>query len=269
VANSGPPTAADPGPARSGRVLSFWDHLEELRWTLLKALTALTLTTGFCLAFTDAIYRVLQRPLQPLQGKVELLYATPIDPFLIKLKLALLGGVILALPFLLYFTWSFVAPGLTARERRVAWTAIGSGVVFFLIGAGFGYLFLPIGLPYLVSFGMPGVRHLYPLNRYITFCVRLLLGFGLIFECPVIIGTLVHLQLVEVRTLRRGRPYAVIGALLIGAVLTPPDVFSQVVIAVPLMLLYEASIMVGTWQQRRQRRSGTVTQPTDNRRDTR
>ena len=226
--------------------MSFWDHLEELRWTLLRCLAALFIATGIGFVFTSAIYGVLQRPLSSLGGRVELVFSGPLDAFLIRLKLAVLTGVILALPFMLAFIWRFVAPGLRGRERSVIWGAVAAGTVFFCVGAVFGYYLLFFGLPALVRLGVsgPGVRHLWSLKSYMDFCFRFVLAFGVVFEFPVITVALARLGLLEASTLRRIRPYAVIGIFVLAAFITPPDPVTQVMLGLPLLVLYEASIFV-------------------------
>jgi len=232
-----------------GREMAVWQHLEELRWAIIKSIVVVALTTTAAFAFTDFVWAVLRLPFARIADQVELIYSGPLDAFLVKVKLALLAGLVAAAPFVLGFLWSFVAPGLTRRERCVVYCGVGVGSVFFGLGVGFGYLLLPYGLQFLVSFSVPGFGNLWPVVHYLDFCLRLLLGFGLVFELPVVLTLLVRLDLVRVATLRRFRPYAVIAAFVLAAVLTPPDIVSQIALALPIIGLYEMSILLGRWQE--------------------
>jgi sec-independent protein translocase protein TatC len=228
------------------KYMSFWEHLEEFRWVLLKTIAALVIGTGIGLAFTSSTYQAMQLPVRLLDTPVELIFTGPLDPFLVRLKLGLLTGVVLALPFILLFVWQFAAPGLKSSEMRLAWVAAGAGTFFFIIGAGFGYLVLIYGLPGLIALGFAGedIRHLWPLSTYLSFCLRLLLAFGAVFELPVVTVALARLGLVTAAALRRVRPYAVILIFILAAVLTPPDALTQIMLGVPLLVLYEASIFI-------------------------
>jgi len=234
--------------------MSFWDHLEELRWVVFKSIIALIVGTGIGLIFTSSLYKALMLPLNRVQGKVHLVFSGPLDAFLVKIKMALLAGIVIAFPFILTYIWSFVAPGLKKRERRAVWFGIGAGFVFLCIGVTFGYVMLPYGIAFLVSFGAPDIQQLWSLNVYMSFCFRLLIGFGIVFQLPVVLTVLVRLGIVEVDTLAKNRHYAVIIALVVSAILTPPDMISQIVLAGPIMLLYELSILAGRLEEKRQRR---------------
>ncbi len=237
------------------RTMSFWEHLEELRWVLIKCVIVLAVTTTLGLFFTDLVWNVLQGPIREVKDQVEFVFSTPLDAFLVKMKLGLLSGVIVAMPFLLWFSWSFVAPGLKRKERRAVHLGIGFGFAFFCLGVYFGYSLLPFGLKFLVSFDRAfadsGARQLWKMPVYIDFCFRLLLGFGIVFQLPVILSILVRLGIVRVDTLAKNRPYAIILTFVVAAILTPPDVVSQIALALPLMLLYEVSILFGRWQERK------------------
>ena len=241
-------------PDTDDKAMPFWDHLEEFRWVLIKALGVLIITTGISLGFTHLAYGFLQRPLVRIADQVEIIFAAPLDAFVVKLKLAALCGFVIALPLILIFFWSFLAPGLTKSEKRAAWTAVAAGTAFFCIGSTFGYHLLPVALRFLISFGPPNVHQLWPLKIYLEFCLRLLLAFGLVFELPVVLTALIRFGVVEVETLVRYRAHAVVVAFITAAILTPPDFISQIALGVPIVALYELSILGGRWQQRRMRR---------------
>ena len=234
------------------KIMDFWDHLEELRWVILKSLIALGVGVGVGLAFTRFFFRLLLEPLrsEALRDTVELLYRGPLDAFLIKLKMAFLGGAVVAAPFVVIFAWSFVAPGLKQKERKAVYIGGGAGMLFFGVGIAFGYFMLSLILPLLAKFGEAGILHRWDLKQYIDFCFRLLLGVGVAFELPVILVILVRLGLIQLSTLEKGRAYAVVIALVVSAILTPPDPMTQLMLGVPLVLLYELSIIAARWQQR-------------------
>jgi sec-independent protein translocase protein TatC len=182
--------------------------------------------------------------------KVRIVYTSPVGPFTVKLKVAFLGGVVFAVPFICYFIWRFVSPAMDPRERRIAARALAVAVPLFLLGASFGYCFLPFGIPALMKFSAAGVEQIWPFKAYIGFCTRLVIAFGLVFEMPLVLGVLTRLGVVEAQTLAKGRPYAVVVFFVLAAFLTPPDVYSQIALAIPMLALYELSILVAKLQGR-------------------
>ena len=183
--------------------------------------------------------------------RIRITYNSPLDPFMTKIKIAFLGGVAFAIPMILYFIWGFVAPGLKRRERHAVTRASFAAVFCFICGGAFGYSFLPIGIPLLLKFGASGVEQLWPLQTYLGFCVRMVLAFGLVFEMPVLLGVLVRIGLIRTDTLAKRRPYALILFLVLSAFLTPPDIISQCALALPMVLLYEISLLVCRRQERK------------------
>ena len=162
-------------------------------------------------------------------------------------KIALLTAVLLSLPWVLYQAWAFVSPGLYAHERRFAGPLIIFSVVFLVVGIAFAYLFvLPVAYKFFFSFAeKTGANVMQDLQRYWDFTLSIFFGFGLAFEVPVVEMLLVKLGIVTVTDLRQARRYVIVGAFVVAAVLTPPDVLSQFMLAVPLMLLYELGIFLG------------------------
>ena len=233
--------------------MSFWEHLEEFRWVLFKSAGALMVTTLLGFVFIPRLLGLLQLPIKRLgtQVAVELVFSAPMDGFMIQFKMALLAGVALALPFMLYFLWGFITPALHERERQVAGTVAAAAVVLFLLGAALGYGLLYFTLPVLASFGLEGVRQLWNYRQYIDFCFALILGTGLVFEFPLVLLILVKLGFLSVATLRRVRPYAVVVIFVVAAVVTPStDIVTQCALGVPLWLLYEATIWVAALMTR-------------------
>ena len=227
--------------------MPFLDHLEELRWTILKSLVAVLAGILLCWAFTDGIYLFLLRPLDAVESEVTLVFGGPLDAFMVKLKMAVLAGTVLAAPLIFGFVWSFLRPALRPQERRLGWWTVTAGTMFFLLGAGFAYVSIPMVLRFLVSFSPGGVTQLWQLRTYIDFVFRLVVACGILFELPVVMVLVVRLDLVSVDTLARGRPYAIVLAFLVAAVLTPPDIFTQIMLGVPLVLLYELGLIAGRW----------------------
>ena len=245
--------------------MEFWEHLEELRWVIFKSIMALAVGMGICLSFTPTIYRLILGPLQRVKESLHIVlrYDGPIDAFVIKLKMALLGGAVLAVPFIGYFIWTFVAPGLTRRERRAVRTAVGAGAVFFLCGLVFGYKMLFLVLPILAKFSDPGVANWWSLKYYMNFSFRLLLGVGVAFELPVVIVALVQIGLLDLETLQKGRPYAVVAAMFVAAVLTPPDAFTMLMLGIPLIALYELGVLAARWQHGKDQKAKKERPPED------
>ena len=176
--------------------------------------------------------------------RIRVIYSSPVEPFMIRLKLAFLGGAIIAIPFLCYFLWGFVSPGIRRRERRLVLKSTVAATGLFLTGASFGYSFLPLGIPALLKFSAPGVEHIWSLQHYIGFCTRLILAFGLAFEMPFFFGILGHFGFVNAERLIKGRVYALILIFVVAAWLTPPDIYSQIALALPMLGLYELSVFI-------------------------
>lgn len=233
--------------------MGILDHIEQLRWVVFKCVIVLILGTVGGLSFTAFLMGLVMHPVKPLieAGRVEVFYHTPIAGFMVMLKLGLLAGVIFGLPAILYFIWQFVSPGLKHTEKKYGLFSLIVGFGSFLCGASFGYWFLKLGIPALLSFGFESIKQFWPISEYIGFCVKLILAFGIVFEMPVLFGLLSRLGLVSSEGLKSGRRYAFVIILVVGALLTPPDVISQVGLALPMYLLYELSIFVAKWQERK------------------
>jgi len=226
--------------------MPFLDHLEELRWHILKGLAAIIVGAIFCGVFVDDILRVLIRPIRVMEFPPVLQTLKPMGMFMVKLEIALVGGGILALPILIYQLWLFIAPGLFARERHFATFVIGSSTLCFGFGALLAYwLVIPMAMVFFVGMTTDtGVTAQFDIGLYISFVIRLLLAFGLVFELPVLTFFLAKLGIATADRLRKGRRYAILIGFVLAAILTPPDPISQVLMALPLVVLYELSIGV-------------------------
>jgi sec-independent protein translocase protein TatC len=232
--------------------MSLWEHLEELRWVLFKILALVLLATGLGLCFINEILEILIGPLNELIQKkaVILNQAGPFDGVMIKMKVGILAGIVVSIPFVIIFIWSFIAPGLKKRERDAFWWIFSSINILFLIGIIAGYYALYVVMPILVSFGVEGAENWWRIREYIDFVFLWLLGAGFVFQLPLVVVILVRLKLVKLATLKKMRKYAIVAAFVISAIITPtPDAISQIIVAIPLYLLYEIGIFVASFQK--------------------
>jgi sec-independent protein translocase protein TatC len=220
--------------------LPFTDHLDELRHRLIISLAGIGLGFAVSYGFSQQLLLLLQRPMP-----TRLVFIAPTEAFFVNLKVAFYAGLFLSVPLLLFQVWKFVAPGLYEHERRYSFPFLIISTVLFLIGAIFAYaVVLPIALHFLIAQGGELWKPNITLSNYLSFCMRLILAAGLIFEFPVLMYFLAKVGVVTPEFLVKNRKYAVLAAFVISAILTPPDVFSQVLLAVPLFLLFEVSIFV-------------------------
>lgn len=233
--------------------MSVLDHLEELRRTILWALGLAVAGAAIAWFFSDTIVDTLLRPPR-LAGEEALYFRGPMEAFFLKLKASLAVGLLAVAPLILWRVYSFVAPGLTARERRVAMPMLGAAALLFYTGVAFCFLVL---LPMVVRFGLGfATDYMQPLlevGQYFAFAARLCLAFGLLFQLPVVVFTLSALGIVDPRTLLKGWRYALVGILAASALLTPPDIISQLLLGGPVMLLYLGSVLVSMAVRRRRR----------------
>jgi len=225
-----------------GRLL---DHLIELRSRLLRAVAGLLLLFIALLPFANRLYSILAQPLLEKLPKGGQLIATEVaSPFFAPVKLAFFVAVVIAMPWLLYQLWAFVAPGLYKRERRLALPLLGSALVLFYTGCAFAYfIVLPAVFTFLNKVTPAGVVMMTDIAAYLDFVLVIFLAFGASFELPVALVILVLLGWVTPKQLSDSRGYAIVGIFVLAAVITPPDVVSQMLLAVPMILLYEAGII--------------------------
>ena len=224
---------------------SFLSHLIELRSRLLRAVAAVLLILLALIPFANKLYAWLAKPLiahLPVGGAM---IATDVaSPFFAPLKLAFFVAIFLAMPLILYPFWAFVSPGLYKHERRLAIPLLASSVLLFYIGCAFAYfLVLPAIFSFMTSIAPAGVAVMPDIARFLDFVLVLFLAFGLCFEVPVALVILVAIGVATPEQLVKSRPYTIVGAFVIAAVLTPPDVISQLMLAIPMCLLYELGII--------------------------
>ena len=225
--------------------MPFTVHLEELRNRLVICFIAIG--SGFILSygFKEKIFHYLTIPLiSAMQADDKLIFTGLPEAFFTYLKVSLLSGLMLAAPVLLYQFWLFVAPGLYGKERRLLVPIVFLSSFFFIGGALFGYFIVfPFGFKFFLGFATETIRPLPSMREYLSFSSKLLLAFGLVFELPLIITFLARLGIVTVEFLKKNRKYALLLFFVFAAILTPPDVVTQIMMAFPLMLLYEISIL--------------------------
>ena len=237
---------------------TFLSHLIELRTRLLWCMVAFTVACIPTLYFSAELYDILAFPLMESLPQGSRMIATGvITPFLIPMKIGFMGAFILALPFILYQVWAFVAPGLYAHEKRLALPLVVSSTILFLVGMLFCY-FIVFGkvFTFISSFAPKSITVAPDIEAYFTFVLGMFFAFGLAFEVPVVVVVLVITGLVTVEQLREWRGYVVVAIFVVAAVVTPPDVVSQIALAVPMCLLYEAGIIVAQIVARRRGAAG-------------
>lgn len=265
--------------------MAFLDHLEELRWRILRSLLAILVGAILCFAFSDSVMQLLTRPYEqavlslenqrspgvaaamqslvnswlgqareetsPVADIVEippsrrLQALRPMTYFFISLQIAFMGGIVFALPYILLQIWKFVAPGLLQTEKRLAIPIISLSVLCFAIGALIAYLLvLPMGLRFFLALEPPDMTSQWAADEYIGFVLRLIFGFGIVFEMPVLALFLAKVGVLTADIMRRIRRYAIVAIFIVAAIVTPPDPVSQIMMALPLLLLYELSIWI-------------------------
>lgn len=228
---------------------SFIAHLIELRKRLMRSMIALLLIFICLFPWASRLYALLARPLLAKLPKGGQMIATDVTtPFFVPLKVALMAAFLVALPFILYQLWRFVAPGLYAHEKRLVVPLIIASTLLFFCGMSFAYFVVfPIVFGFITSSAPAGVAVMTDIDKYLSFVLTMFMAFGVTFQVPVAVVLLVRMGVVTVTKLREIRPYIVVASFVVGAIFTPPDVVSQMMLAVPLWLLYEAGIIVAGW----------------------
>ncbi len=230
---------------REDEKLPFTSHLEELRKRLITAFIAVGVGFVIAFGFKERLFSILVQPLIKVMKEGETLIYTGLpEAFFTYLKVAFLTGLIVASPVILYQFWMFVAPGLYQKERRLMAPIVLLSSFFFVGGALFGYFIVfPWGFKFFLGFATDTIKPLPSMKEYFGFSAKLLLAFGLVFELPLVITFMAKLGIVSVEFLKKNRKYALLLFFAGAAILTPPDVITQVMMALPLMVLYEISII--------------------------
>ncbi|MCB0993733.1 MAG: twin-arginine translocase subunit TatC [Acidimicrobiales bacterium] len=242
-------------PLDSGR-MSLVEHLTELRNRIIKAVLAVAVGAVVCWIVYNPILDFLLEPYCDINpGSCDLIVTDPLESFSVRMTVAGYGGIALAMPVLLWQVWRFIAPGLYPHERKYASLFTALGVILFALGAGLAYYSLPRALDFLVEVGGGNLVTLYRADRYLSFVVKMMLAFGVGFEFPLVLVFLQMMGLVHYSSLGRQRRYALVGIVVLVAVLTPSgDPFTLLLLSVPMYLFYEASIAYGWIRERRRRR---------------
>jgi sec-independent protein translocase protein TatC len=237
---------SNPSAGGEGAQETFISHLVELRSRLLRAIVAVIVVLLCLFPWAKEIYAVLAAPLLRALPHGSTMIATDVTgTFLVPLKVTLMAAFLIALPYVLYQMWAFVAPGLYHHEKRLAVPVIVSSVFFFALGMSFAYFAVfPIAFGFFAGYTPAGVTMMTDIDKYLSFVLTMFIAFGITFETPVVVIVLVRLGIVSLDKLRSWRGYVIVGAFVVGAVFTPPDILSQVMLAVPLWLLFELGLLV-------------------------
>ncbi len=229
--------------------MSFWEHLEELRWTIIRSLVAVGIGMVICFIFQKQLINFLRGP---APEDMRLVYLSLPEGFVVYLKVAMFGGIVVALPYVVYEFWKFIVPGLLEKERKLVPPIAFATVICFVAGGAFAYfVMIPFAIRFLLGFQSDFLAAMITIDKYLGFVVTLILAFGVVFELPVLSFLLTKMGLLTPSFMRSSRRYAYVFAFIIGAVLTPPDILSQLMLAVPLLILYEISIWVSVLVIRR------------------
>ncbi len=240
----------------------FLSHLLELRDRLLRSVVAVALAFLVLFPFSNEIYVFVAEPLMKVLPEGTHMIATKVaSPFLTPFKLSLVAAIFLSMPFLLYQLWAFVAPGLYQHERRMALPLLASSVVLFYLGAAFAYFVVfPLVFRFFTSVTPEGVAVATDIAEYLDFVLTLFFAFGLAFEIPIATIILVWMGMTTPEKLASKRPYIVVGVFVVGMLLTPPDVISQTLLAVPMWLLFEAGVFFSRFFVRNEEHSKETVQ---------
>ena len=224
-------------------------HLTELRDRLLRAILAVLIVFIVLFPFANEIYAFVSEPLRALLPEGASMIATEVaSPFLTPFKLTLFTALFVAVPYVLYQLWAFVAPGMYQREKRFAFPLLASSVVLFYLGAAFAYFVVfPLIFAFFTSVAPDDIAIMTDINRYLDFVLKLFFAFGIAFEIPIAALLLIWAGITTPEDLGRKRPYIIVGCFVFGMLLTPPDVISQSLLALPMWLLFEAGVFAGRW----------------------
>jgi sec-independent protein translocase protein TatC len=235
------------------REMGFFDHLEELRWRIIKSLIALAATATLCAVYLNVLVeKVLLGPANRLSPPLVLMNTEMMGQITLSIQVALFSGLILAIPFILWQFWGFIKPGLYERERKMAGLIAVATIFSFLVGISFAYfVMIPTSLNFTYGYTFKGVDNKFTLSNYFSFILGFILACGVVFEMPMLSYALSRFGIVSPAFLRKYRRHAIVVILIIAAIITPtPDPFNQMILAVPLYALYEISIFVAAFGNR-------------------
>ncbi len=229
------------GILKTNNSMPFLEHLEELRWRLIKSVLSIIVCAFVAFNFAEYLVVFIRRPL----GDIQLYNIAVTGTFYAYIKISLISGLLVALPFVFYQVWSFIAPGLYKKERLMIIPLVLISTILFLVGAGFCFQYvLPLSFDFLIGFGGGQIENTITIGSYISFVGLLLMAFGFGFQMPLLSYFLGKMGVINAKMLGKGRRYAIVAILIVGAIITPPDVFTQFMLAGPLYILYEISIII-------------------------
>lgn len=234
-------------PDSTDQPLPLVAHLTELRDRLLRALMAVLVVFIGLFPFANDIYTFVSEPLRQLLPEGATMIATEVaSPFLTPFKLTLVAAVFLAIPYVLYQAWSFIAPGMYRHEKRIAVPLLVSSIFLFYLGAAFAYyVVFPLIFAFFTSTGPVDIAIMTDINSYLDFVLTLFFAFGLAFEIPIAAVLLIWTGITTPQQLAQKRPYIIVGCFVVGMLLTPPDIFSQALLAIPMWMLFELGVLFG------------------------
>ncbi len=225
--------------------LTLVEHLDEVRTRLLKSVVFVIIISCVLYSIIDVLVPVLARPVK------RLIFIAPQEAFIVNIKIAFLGGIFFSSPYLLYQIWEFVSVGLEKKERRYVLIFGLLSFVLFILGCSFGYfIILPIAMKFLLGFATDVMRPMITVSKYVSFVGTIIFAFSLVFQLPLIMLFLTKIGMVTPVFLSKKRRHAVVGMFVVAAILTPPDVITQCLMAGPLLILYEIGIMFSKWAYR-------------------
>jgi len=227
--------------------MTFWEHVAELRWRLLVAAIAMVAGTVACFFFVEPAAAYIMRPV----GDMQFVYLSPPELFMSYVKIALIGGIVIASPLILFEVWLFVRPGLSRRERISLIFGLFFGAIFFVAGAAFSFfVIVPFSLRFFLQYQNEAVKALFSFSEYVGFVGSMVLSFGAAFELPIVVAILAGLGVVTGTGLAKARGISVLLIFIGAAIITPPDIVSQVLLGVPMLLLFELSVILAKGQER-------------------
>jgi len=226
--------------------MPFTSHLEEMRTRLLRCIVAVGLLFVACYFIKERLFEILTLPLRvAMPDESAMIFTGLPEAFFTYLKIAFFAAIFLASPYILYHIWKFIAPGLYERERKYVAPFVIFSTIFFIGGSSFAYyVVFPFGFKFFLTFGTEFIKPMLSIREYLSFSFKLLLAFGIIFELPIFMFFLSRVGLVNSKMLITKRKYAILIVFIVAALFTPPDIVTQILMAGPLMLLYEVSVWV-------------------------
>jgi len=225
--------------------MPFLNHLEEMRWRIIKSLVGIVIGAGITFIFIDPIFKILLNPAMALENPPQLQVLTVYGMFMIRWGIAIVGGIILGLPVITYQMWKFITPGLLKNEKKYVAPVIIFSFIAFIIGILFAYfVIIPFSLRFFTSIGYVDVQNNFSINYYFSYILWILLAAGLVFELPILVLILSQIGLLTPTFMRHYRKHSIFVILLLSAFITPPDPISLMIMALPLTCLYEISIWI-------------------------